>query len=186
VITRLRARKDADEGWSRWRDVAFRAHGLLRPRAVVRTPKPPPAPRQKTTARRKKRRAEAEAAAEAAAETESEAAAPLEANLDTEASTKDDLVTTTLEADVKPPTLLVLDTTPVPAPEELEPKLTLDETQYCTECFLPLPPDPAPEQLYIFLHALRYTTALGTFATDLPAWAAPDYTWTVHEPVQLE
>jgi tRNA pseudouridine synthase 9 len=179
---RLRARKDADEGWARWRDVAFRAHGLLRPRAVVRTLKPPPTPRQKPTAGRKKRRAVAEAAEETAAE----AAAPLEANLNTETSTKDDLVTTTLEADVEPPALLVLDTTPVPAPEELEPKLTLDETQYCTECFLPLPPDPAPEQLYIFLHALRYTTALGTFATDLPAWAAPDYKWTVHEPVQLE
>ncbi|THU90456.1 pseudouridine synthase [Dendrothele bispora CBS 962.96] len=30
---------------------------------------------------------------------------------------------------------------------------------YCPECYLPLHPDPKPEQLYIFLHALRrYTT----------------------------
>jgi tRNA pseudouridine synthase 9 len=42
---------------------------------------------------------------------------------------------------------------------------------YCPECYLPLHPDPDPEKLYIFLHALRYTTSFGTLETDMPDWA---------------
>jgi tRNA pseudouridine synthase 9 len=30
-----------------------------------------------------------------------------------------------------------------------------DGSLYCTECYLPLRPDPKPESLYIFLHAMR-------------------------------
>lgn len=49
---------------------------------------------------------------------------------------------------------------------------------YCPECYLPLHPDPKPEKLYIFLHALRYTSpSLGAFETSLPEWAAEGYTW---------
>lgn len=48
---------------------------------------------------------------------------------------------------------------------------------YCPECYLPLHPDPKPERLYIFLHALKYTTSLGSFQTDMPEWAAEDWTW---------
>lgn len=42
---------------------------------------------------------------------------------------------------------------------------------YCTECYLPLHPDPPPGKLYIFLHALRYTTSHGAFETGMPWWA---------------
>lgn len=52
-----------------------------------------------------------------------------------------------------------------------------DDPRYCPDCYLPLHPDPKPESLYIFLHALRYTTGLGTFETEMPAWAAPDFEW---------
>ncbi|KNZ72362.1 hypothetical protein J132_03453 [Termitomyces sp. J132] len=48
---------------------------------------------------------------------------------------------------------------------------------YCPECYLPLHPDPRPERLYIFLHAKRYTTSLGSFETDMPEWAAEGWTW---------
>lgn len=52
------------------------------------------------------------------------------------------------------------------------------EALYCPECYLPLHPDPKPEKLYIFLHALRYTsTSLGAFETPLPEWAVEGYTW---------
>ncbi|KAF9012597.1 tRNA-pseudouridine synthase [Cyathus striatus] len=51
------------------------------------------------------------------------------------------------------------------------------EHLYCPECYLPLNPDPKPEKLYIFLHALKYTTSLGTFETEMPHWAAEGYTW---------
>lgn len=50
------------------------------------------------------------------------------------------------------------------------------EALYCPECYLPL--HPKPEKLYIFLHALRYTSpSLGAFETALPEWAAVGYTW---------
>jgi len=57
--------------------------------------------------------------------------------------------------------------------------LPLDENghQYCPECYLPLHPDPKPEKLYIFLHALRYTTSLGSFETEMPDWVAEGWTW---------
>ena len=48
---------------------------------------------------------------------------------------------------------------------------------YCPECFLPLHPDPKPENLYIFLHALKYTTSLGEFKTEMPEWAAKGWEW---------
>lgn len=42
---------------------------------------------------------------------------------------------------------------------------------YCKECYMPLHPDPPPGKLYIFLHALRYTTSHGSFETEMPWWA---------------
>jgi hypothetical protein len=53
----------------------------------------------------------------------------------------------------------------------------VDHLLYCPECYLPLHPDPKPERLYIFLHALRYSTSLGTFETDMPEWAEEGWEW---------
>jgi hypothetical protein len=55
--------------------------------------------------------------------------------------------------------------------------VTQDENTYCSECYLPLHPDPKPERLYIFLHALKYTTSLGCFETEMPDWAAKGWVW---------
>lgn len=54
-----------------------------------------------------------------------------------------------------------------------------DTTQmhYCPECYLPIHPDPKPERLYIFLHALKYTTSLGSFETEMPEWAKKGWEW---------
>ncbi|KAH9042921.1 pseudouridine synthase [Lactarius deliciosus] len=52
-----------------------------------------------------------------------------------------------------------------------------DGALYCGECYLPLHPDPSPERLYIFLYALRYTTGLGVFETEMPEWAANGWEW---------
>ncbi|THU85728.1 hypothetical protein K435DRAFT_924735, partial [Dendrothele bispora CBS 962.96] len=46
-----------------------------------------------------------------------------------------------------------------------------------SECYLPLHPDPKSEQLYIFLHALRYTTSLGCFGMEMPQWRVEGWTW---------
>lgn len=54
-------------------------------------------------------------------------------------------------------------------------------TLYCTECYLPLHPDPDPDRLYIFLHALRYTTSLGSFETKMPTWAEEGWSWAVND-----
>ena len=51
------------------------------------------------------------------------------------------------------------------------------EQIYCPECYLPLHPDPKPEKLYIFLHALKYTISLGEFSTEMPSWAAEGWEW---------
>ncbi len=80
---------------------------------------------------------------------------------------------------------------PSPAPEQTpapvfvasEPIVTeapigdAEGMHYCPECFVPLHPDPKPETLYIFLHALRYTTSLGCFETGMPEWAAEGWEW---------
>lgn len=43
---------------------------------------------------------------------------------------------------------------------------------FCETCFVPVADDPDPETLFIYLHALRYTTeALGVWETPLPRWA---------------
>jgi tRNA pseudouridine32 synthase len=55
--------------------------------------------------------------------------------------------------------------------------LTQGGDNYCPECYLPLHPDPKPERLYIFLHALRYTTSLGCFETEMPEWSMEDWVW---------
>ncbi|THU96659.1 hypothetical protein K435DRAFT_664014 [Dendrothele bispora CBS 962.96] len=49
---------------------------------------------------------------------------------------------------------------------------------YCPECYLPLHPDSKSKQLYIFLHALRYTTSLGCFEMEMPEWSAEGWTLT--------
>ncbi|KAF8591069.1 pseudouridine synthase [Ramaria rubella] len=50
-------------------------------------------------------------------------------------------------------------------------------TLYCKVCYLPLHQDPEPERLYIFLHAWRYTTSLGSFESKMPHWAKEGWTW---------
>ncbi|KAF5357738.1 hypothetical protein D9757_011955 [Collybiopsis confluens] len=52
-----------------------------------------------------------------------------------------------------------------------------EKQRYCPECYLPLHPDPDPEMLYIFLHALRYTTSLGMFETEMPHWSREGFLW---------
>jgi len=60
-------------------------------------------------------------------------------------------------------------TSALPRPAHLPPG-------FCDECFVPVPDDPDPEKLFIFLHALRYTTPkLGSWSTPLPRWAEKDW-----------
>lgn len=65
----------------------------------------------------------------------------------------------------------MLDETPSP----MTPPVEIPEG-FCNQCFTPLPNDPDPESLFIYLHALRYETEeLGTWETPLPKWASAEW-----------
>lgn len=65
----------------------------------------------------------------------------------------------------------ILDDTPSP----MTPPIEIPDG-FCTQCYTPLAPDPDPESLFIYLHALRYETEdLGTWETPLPKWASADW-----------
>ncbi|POY70497.1 hypothetical protein BMF94_6411 [Rhodotorula taiwanensis] len=49
------------------------------------------------------------------------------------------------------------------------------EDGFCSTCFVPLVPDPRPEQLFIWLHAMRYTTIEWDWSSELPYWAEASY-----------
>lgn len=47
---------------------------------------------------------------------------------------------------------------------------------FCQQCFVPLPDDPDPETLFIYLHAWKYeTVGLGAWETPLPRWASENW-----------
>ena len=142
--------QDEDEDWSRWRDVIFKAKSILVPRDI-RIKAAPPQNRRKRGG--------------PAALEESEASS----------------ITTPAEQQLTNEEVVARMKEPETAQGASESLLPLDESghQYCPECYLPLHPDPKPEKLYIFLHALRYTTSLGSFETEMPDWAAEGWSWNV-------
>ncbi|WVR06210.1 hypothetical protein IAU60_003240 [Kwoniella sp. DSM 27419] len=68
---------------------------------------------------------------------------------------------------------------PIPLPDPTESPLRRPAflpPGFCEDCFVPLPDDPDPETLFIYLHARRYTTPeLGVWETPLPRWADVDW-----------
>ncbi|KAG5653792.1 hypothetical protein H0H81_010462 [Sphagnurus paluster] len=179
VITRLRNMKDEDEDWSRWRDVVFRAKGKLAPHGLELKPPPP--------SNRRKRGGHAKFVDEAL----NRAMETITINEPTDSSASSQPTATSPERSSSQPELVSI---PAEAQDQLSDKEALDKASvmeplveitpvkqsdnlYCPECYLPLHPDPKPERLYIFLHALRYTISLGTFETDMPEWAAEGWTW---------
>lgn len=49
------------------------------------------------------------------------------------------------------------------------------KTHYCQECKMPLLPDPKAENLFIYLHAIKYQTDEWTYEDQMPWWALPDW-----------
>jgi len=172
VITRLRNMKDEDENWSRWRDVVFLAKGRLAPKNIMQRPLPPQNRRQRGGSgwadNPKKLNAAVEL--EVKVDTDTSAAVVVE---DEEAEGKQQL--TTEEALARLTAIDPDPDAPIPSAEEQE-KIS-EDVRYCQECYLPLHPDPKPEKLYIFLHALRYTTSLGVYETEMPEWAVEGWEW---------
>ncbi|KAI0932696.1 hypothetical protein AcW1_000256 [Taiwanofungus camphoratus] len=170
IITRLRNMKDEDEDWSRWRDVVFRAKGSLSPYGV-HVPLPP-------QNRRKRGGPVLPSPVEDQAESSLPEIEPIQLTPE-EALAKLEEFKSPLLASTSQP----VSSTPTPDPvppasaEVASSTVQAEEPLYCPECYLPLHPDPKAERLYIFLHALRYTTSLGSFQTDMPQWAAPGWVW---------
>ncbi|KAJ8463436.1 hypothetical protein ONZ51_g10253 [Trametes cubensis] len=200
IITRLRNMKDEAEDWGRWRDVVFRAKGKLTPHGF-RIPLPPQNERKRGGSALATAKAIPHQAAQVhvnqpqqhaspggeSAKTESEnvdAEPPRTNQLTLEDITKLSIGTPSIS---EAPTPSAAPDSPVPASSAPptfavpEPVITdagsRSEDQYCPECYVPLHPDPKPESLYIFLHAIRYTTSLGCFETEMPEWASEGWEW---------
>lgn len=58
------------------------------------------------------------------------------------------------------------------AEEEIEEEV---EEGVCAECFLPLLVEEPRKQLFIYLHALRYTTTEWDWSSEMPDWAIEGY-----------
>ncbi len=187
--------QDETEDWGRWRDVVFRAKSALSPR-IVTIPLPPQNKRKRggpaftyTTSTD----ADAPTREEKAIQlnTDAPTSAPAdEEPLRTNQLTAEDVTELALRSASTPLMSAATDPLPVaevPTPDPTPPPVAesasaepvADENGmlYCPECFVPLHPDPKPESLYIFLHALKYTTSLGTFETQIPTWAAEGWEW---------
>ncbi|KZT36523.1 pseudouridine synthase [Sistotremastrum suecicum HHB10207 ss-3] len=151
VITKLRNMKDEEDDWSRWRDVIFRAKSGLVPQHVCEEIRARGKPRKVQQNMRKTFK-------------DRQRGIVTFVN-DTASSSTEPSPTTTLQAER----------------EQIVDGVTLaknEAARFCPECYLPLHPDPDPEKLYIFLHALRYTTkTLGAFETEMPHWAVEGFTW---------
>ncbi|PPQ93821.1 hypothetical protein CVT25_013530 [Psilocybe cyanescens] len=192
VITRLRNMKDEDEDWSRWRDVVFRAKGVMRPKNMIIRPPPPQ--------NRRKKGGKADTVSHSKhTDTAETTPSPIE-----NTATSDTAEISPIAIAIAIPTATA--TTPIEDPiatsdsesySPSPPQLTVEEAVekvsaapysglglgqgteqiFCPECYLPLHPDPKPEKLYIFLHALKYTISLGEFSTEMPDWAAEGWEW---------
>ncbi|KAH7921640.1 pseudouridine synthase [Leucogyrophana mollusca] len=172
IITRLRNMKDEDEDWSRWRDVVFRAKGALTPKDFPRAPLPPQ--------NRRKRGGPSfqhPSWQNTTSQPEPSGEDPLR-TADHVPSANESLDPSESSAQFSAEEVLArLPSMETPVPESTEGDTQSTTTLYCPECYLPLHPDPKPERLYIFLHALRYTTTLGSFETEMPQWAAEGWEW---------
>ncbi|KAI0821309.1 pseudouridine synthase [Irpex lacteus] len=159
VITRLRNMKDEDEDWGRWRDVIFKSKAALVPKRVL-VPLPP---------QNRRRRGGPVEESTAAGNIE-----PVEPSPLVEATEPDVPQISAEDAEAKIAEYQdILDKDASPEERDKEGR----DMSYCPECYLPLHPDPKPEKLYIFLHALRYTTSLGCFETEMPVWAQEGWEW---------
>lgn len=177
--------QDEDEDWSRWRDVVFRAKGALTPKSFHQLPPLPPQNRRRRGGRSSQELMPADSDhgqdAGPSKETDSTERAPTPPQL--ENAVREQLASDTDAPAPSEPgdsAQLTLSEASSRMPSLVGPDPEVDSatgTLYCPECYLPLHPDPKPEKLYIFLHALKYELRLGCFETEMPEWAKEGWEW---------
>jgi len=172
VITRLRNMKDEDEDWSRWRDVVFRAKGIMKPKHMAIETSPPQ--------NQRKRGGKAQIIPSTPEGSLDMHNAFSESSI-AESPSSSHVERSSLECELEPHgssrQLTTEDVLNKVASVQAPNAIIQSDNLYCPECYLPLHPDPKPEKLYIFLHALKYTTSLGTFSTEMPEWTAEGWLW---------
>lgn len=204
IITRLRNMKDEDEDWSRWRDVVFKTKGRLHPQGMKVKPLPPQNRRKRGGPSWVDENSDKGSPAPSDTGVYTPASDSATPAVDTPLSIQGDApalesapeipqfteseVLERLQRHALDPQEPAIRVAPPPdgRTSELRTRQAVaqvtvaaenDGMLYCPECYLPLHPDPKPERLYIFLHALRYTTSLGTFETGMPEWATEGWEW---------
>ncbi|WWC62391.1 uncharacterized protein I303_104987 [Kwoniella dejecticola CBS 10117] len=148
IISKLRRQKDEAEDWIKWNEVIFSVKDAQD--TIEQTPTPPSEASTPTTL----------STTTTAAVVDTSSSAPKRAPRMKNSSRKDIIKASIPDSDAP---------SPLRKPAYLPPG-------FCEDCFVPLPDDPDPETLFIYLHALRYTTPeLGTWETPLPRWAGEDW-----------
>lgn len=87
---------------------------------------------------------------------------------------RDDVVFGTLNRQMNYETVDVPGPNGQPAPAPPADAAPMD-TDVCETCRIPLLPDPTPEELYIYLHAIKYWTDQWSFQDELPWWASEQW-----------
>ncbi|KAG9008906.1 hypothetical protein FRB93_005956 [Tulasnella sp. JGI-2019a] len=158
VISALRNQKDETEEFSRWRDVIFRTKAALKihgPDGVHEKEKTlVPLHVREQREEEKERELARRSATQGGIDTTESLQTP---NTSSHLTNEGQLHASRMAGSAPPDD---------PANVGIE-----ESFPYCEECFVPLYPDPKPSQLYIYLHALRYTTSKWSFATEMPFWA---------------
>ncbi len=185
--------QDEAEDWGRWRDVVFRAKAALSPHGFT-IPLSPQNKRKRGGPAFSSSQSTPVDSSSGTPSTPASAvldflpapasAIPLEEPLTDQLTPEDiaKLAIRSASSSTFPSEIGTPDPTPAPVVDEsslvmTDPLSDANGMHYCPECFVPLHPDPKPDTLYIFLHARQYTTSLGSFETEMPAWAAEGWEW---------
>jgi len=141
VITRLRNMKDEDEDWSRWRDVVFRAKGVMRPKHMAIEPPPP------QNQRKRGGKAQIISTPEENQPAISRSSTADSVMLSEECSPGCQSEDQPTDCSPQLTTEDVLDKVASMEPVSDPNAVVQSDNLYCPECYLPLHPDPKPEKI---------------------------------------
>ncbi|CED85354.1 RNA pseudouridylate synthases [Phaffia rhodozyma] len=146
IIRRLRRMKDEAEDWARWKDIVLYTNEATKSPAIIKS---------------------------LATSLVHDSKATLDQLPDKPRSKKSPKSSVREAPSEKPvsPTIEPEKVEEVKESREGEAELFVPPEGFCKHCYIPLAPDPDPDRLFIYLHAIRYKTSFGQFETGVPIWA---------------